>query len=175
MNTMPFLIVPFHRSAAVIILTGGGDWGHGGLQLWEERDAECPSNIATTDPSAVVAPASCRLSRGRPALGRVRPDASRTSCAIIDSSAIIAIMASITIRGLDETIKRNLRIIAAINGRSMEEEAREILKAAVGEPADVSEEIRRLVAPPKKIVLRSISMEPLRRRIRPHKKSSGKS
>jgi len=37
-------------------------------------------------------------------------------------------MASITIRKLDETTKRKLRIRAASNGRSMEQEAREILK-----------------------------------------------
>ena len=37
-------------------------------------------------------------------------------------------MASITIRRLDETTKRKLRIRAARNGHSMEQEAREILK-----------------------------------------------
>jgi plasmid stability protein len=34
------------------------------------------------------------------------------------------IMASITIRNLDDTLKRSLRIRAAEHGRSMEEEAR---------------------------------------------------
>lgn len=38
-------------------------------------------------------------------------------------------MASLTIRRLDDAIKARLRIRAAHNGRSMEEEAREILKA----------------------------------------------
>ena len=38
------------------------------------------------------------------------------------------IMASITIRNLDDTLKRSLRIRAAEHGRSMEEEAREILR-----------------------------------------------
>lgn len=37
-------------------------------------------------------------------------------------------MASITIRKLDERVKAKLRVRAAHHGRSMEEEAREILK-----------------------------------------------
>ncbi len=40
-------------------------------------------------------------------------------------------MASITIRKLDDEVKRRLRIRAAENGRSMEEEARTILREAV--------------------------------------------
>lgn len=40
-------------------------------------------------------------------------------------------MASITIRNLDETVKRKLKIRAAMNGRSMEQEVREILKSAL--------------------------------------------
>ena len=40
-------------------------------------------------------------------------------------------MASITVRKLDEDLKRRLRIRAAENNRSMEQEAREILKAAL--------------------------------------------
>ncbi len=43
-------------------------------------------------------------------------------------------MASITIRNLDEGLKRRLRVRAAENGRSMEEEAREILRRMVGDP-----------------------------------------
>ena len=42
-------------------------------------------------------------------------------------------MASITIRNLDEGVKRRLRVRAAENGRSMEEEARDILRRSVGE------------------------------------------
>jgi antitoxin FitA len=38
-------------------------------------------------------------------------------------------MATLTIRNLDERVKRNLRIRAAENGRSMEEEARRYLEA----------------------------------------------
>ena len=41
-------------------------------------------------------------------------------------------MASITIRNLDDDVKSMLRVRAAGNGRSMEEEARLILRDAVG-------------------------------------------
>lgn len=41
-------------------------------------------------------------------------------------------MASITIRKLDDQVKLKLRIRAAEHGRSMEEEAREILSSAIG-------------------------------------------
>jgi plasmid stability protein len=44
-------------------------------------------------------------------------------------------MASITIRNLDDDLKRRLRVRAAENGRSMEEEAREILRQALGQPS----------------------------------------
>lgn len=44
-------------------------------------------------------------------------------------------MASITIRNLDESTKQSLRIRAAQHGRSMEEEARRILRDAVGNAA----------------------------------------
>ena len=40
-------------------------------------------------------------------------------------------MATLTIRDLDETLKRSLRIRAASRNRSMEEEARQILRAAL--------------------------------------------
>jgi len=42
-------------------------------------------------------------------------------------------MASITIRNLDEDIKARLRVRAAERGRSMEEEAREIIRCALSE------------------------------------------
>ena len=45
-------------------------------------------------------------------------------------------MASITIRNLDDDIKTALRVQAASNGRSMEEEVRQILKTAVGKPSN---------------------------------------
>lgn len=40
-------------------------------------------------------------------------------------------MATLTIRDLDETLKRDLRMRAASRNRSMEEEARQILRAAL--------------------------------------------
>lgn len=43
-------------------------------------------------------------------------------------------MASITIRNLDDDLKRRLRVRAAKNGRSMEAEAREILRVALASP-----------------------------------------
>lgn len=43
-------------------------------------------------------------------------------------------MATITIRNLDEQLKHRLKLRAARHGRSMESEAREILRAAINEP-----------------------------------------
>jgi antitoxin FitA len=53
-------------------------------------------------------------------------------------------MASITIRNLDDSVKRRLRIRAAEHGRSMEEEARDILRhavAGVAGPTDLGQTI----------------------------------
>jgi antitoxin FitA len=60
-------------------------------------------------------------------------------------------MASITIRNLDDALKARLRLRAAHHGRSMEEEARDVLRAALasdGEStsADLLEAIRRRFA-----------------------------
>jgi len=60
-------------------------------------------------------------------------------------------MASITIRQLEESTKRKLRMRAASHGRSMEQEAREILKTALSQPEqsgkDLVASIRRRFAP----------------------------
>jgi plasmid stability protein len=60
-------------------------------------------------------------------------------------------MASITIRRLDDAVKAGLRLRAAGHGRSMEEEAREILKAGIGAnrlfPPNLAESIRRRIEP----------------------------
>jgi len=59
-------------------------------------------------------------------------------------------MASITIRNLEDGLKRRLRIRAAEHGRSMEEEAREILRHVVTEsaaPRNLAASIRSRVAP----------------------------
>ncbi|MBV8139408.1 MAG: plasmid stabilization protein [Deltaproteobacteria bacterium] len=58
-------------------------------------------------------------------------------------------MPSITIRDLESNVKDRLRLRAARHGRSMEEEARDILRAALAEktrrPASLFEAIRRRI------------------------------
>jgi antitoxin FitA len=58
--------------------------------------------------------------------------------------------AAITIRKLEETVKSQLRVQAAEHGRSMEEEAREILKNALNKsaaaPADLATSVRQRFA-----------------------------
>jgi plasmid stability protein len=69
------------------------------------------------------------------------------------SNAIIAGMGTLTIRQLDDSVKAKLRVRAAEHGKSMEEEAREILRQAVAVPvsgetgADWVSRIRKLVEP----------------------------
>jgi antitoxin FitA len=75
------------------------------------------------------------------------------------------IMASITIRNLDEALKRRLRIRAAEHGRSMEEEARNILRKEVGEPAppaNIAAAIRARIAPLGGVELKLPPREPMR-------------
>lgn len=50
-------------------------------------------------------------------------------------------MASITIRKLPENTKRRLRMSAARNGRSMEQEARELLEAGLAHAEPESENL----------------------------------
>lgn len=60
-------------------------------------------------------------------------------------------MPTLTIRQLDERTKARLRVRAAHHGRSMEEEAREILRSALRDSSSVTgnlaEAIRRRFAP----------------------------
>jgi plasmid stability protein len=60
-------------------------------------------------------------------------------------------MGSITIRRLDDSVKARLRVRAAQHGRSMEEEARQILKAGLAEKPkreeNLAESIRRKMDP----------------------------
>ena len=60
-------------------------------------------------------------------------------------------MASITVRNLEDGLKRRLRVRAAENGRSMEEEARDILRTALHqqqpERENLASAIRARVAP----------------------------
>ena len=59
-------------------------------------------------------------------------------------------MPTLTIRRLDESTKARLRLQAAKHGRSMEEEAREILRASLGmvesEQSGLAESIRKRFA-----------------------------
>lgn len=76
-------------------------------------------------------------------------------------------MASITIRRLDDTVKAKLRVQAASHGRSMEEEAREILKAGLGsgkvsEP-NLADAIRKYFVPLGGVTLRLTKRQPIRR------------
>ncbi|MBN9560855.1 MAG: plasmid stabilization protein [Alphaproteobacteria bacterium] len=60
-------------------------------------------------------------------------------------------MASITIRNLDEPLKARLRVQAAVHGRSMEDEARDILRTALAhepaQPSNLAAAIRKRFAP----------------------------
>jgi len=76
-------------------------------------------------------------------------------------------MASMTIRRLDDRLKARLRLQAARHGRSMEEEAREILKEGLArEPAtqsNLAESIRRHIAPLGGVELPILKRERMRR------------
>ena len=75
-------------------------------------------------------------------------------------------MASITIRNLDDTLKSRLRIQAAVHGRSMEDEARDILRSALNrEPTrkgSLAASIRARFAPLGGVELPVITREPMR-------------
>jgi len=75
-------------------------------------------------------------------------------------------MASITVRNLDETIKRKLKVRAASNGRSMEQEVREILKSALWQKpksgADLVKSIRQRFAALGGVELEPYPQEPMR-------------
>ena len=80
---------------------------------------------------------------------------------------VLVSMASITIRNLDDDVKTRLRVRAAGNGRSMEDEARLILGDAVGaevERRDVASIIRSYFGPANgvdlELPLRGSSREP---------------
>jgi plasmid stability protein len=50
-------------------------------------------------------------------------------------------MPSLLIRGIDDDLKRRLRLRAAENGRSMEEEVRQILRHTLGVPSPEEEAV----------------------------------
>src|SRR5437879_8985637 len=96
-----------------------------------------------------------RQSPPTPVNSRLRPTRKFSSntdfrFASIASSDSIDGMATLTIRQLDEKTKTRLRVRAAHHGRSMEEEAREILRSALSSvpPAkgNLAEAVRRRFA-----------------------------
>lgn len=75
-------------------------------------------------------------------------------------------MATMTIRNIDDQLKARLRVQAAEHGRSMEDEARDILRAALSsEPArgvSLIDAIRARVAPLGDVELDVPKREPIR-------------
>jgi plasmid stability protein len=80
-------------------------------------------------------------------------------------------LASVTIRNLDEETKACLRVRAAHHRRSMEEEARNILRAILADdaasPRDLAEAIRGRFRPLGGVELRLPAREPIREAPRP--------
>lgn len=76
-------------------------------------------------------------------------------------------MTSITIRRLDDAVKARLRLRAASHGRSMEEEAREILREGLKQESskrlNLAEAIRRHIEPLGGVELTLPKREPVRR------------
>lgn len=75
-------------------------------------------------------------------------------------------MASITIRNLDEGLKARLRVQAALHGRSMEDEARDILRSALNReparPVDLAASIRARFGRLGGVDLPTVPREPMR-------------
>jgi plasmid stability protein len=75
-------------------------------------------------------------------------------------------MASLTIRNLDEPLKARLRVQAAVHGRSMEDEARDILRTALAreasKPANLATAIRKRFAPLGGVDLPDLPRQPMR-------------
>lgn len=75
-------------------------------------------------------------------------------------------MASITIRNLDDSLKSRLRVHAAIHGRSMEDEARDILRSALIQetppPGNLADAIRARFAPLGGFDMPEVPREPMR-------------
>lgn len=75
-------------------------------------------------------------------------------------------MATMTIRNIDEQLKARLRVQAAIHGRSMEDEARAILRAALSvEPVrgrTLAEAIRARIEPLGGVELELSVRQPIR-------------
>jgi antitoxin FitA len=133
---MPHSILDFTRNVAVTILTGRGDSAH------EQTKSFAIIVIHMIKGCRIIDSAGTSGPNG---MGQHSQDA------IIAISAIIDGMANITIRNLEETTKRKLKIRAAMNGRSMEQEAREILRSALArnpqKKANLAERVREIFSP----------------------------
>lgn len=75
-------------------------------------------------------------------------------------------MAAMTIRNIDDALKARLRVRAARQGRSMEEEAREILRAALcceqTDSGDLGAAIRARFASVGGVELEALARDPIR-------------
>ena len=75
-------------------------------------------------------------------------------------------MASITIRNLDNSLKSRLRVQAAVHGRSMEDEARDILRSSLNQeaqgPKNLGTAINALFKPFGGLDLPELAREPMR-------------
>ncbi len=75
-------------------------------------------------------------------------------------------MASITIRNLDDSLKSRLRIQAAVHGRSMEDEARDILRSSLNQephgPKNLGSAINALFKPLGGFDMPEVPREPVR-------------
>jgi antitoxin FitA len=75
-------------------------------------------------------------------------------------------MTSITIRNLDNVLRRRLRVRAAAHNRSMEEEARDILRCVLSQEPEardnLADGIRRIIDPLGGVELPAFTRGPLR-------------
>lgn len=75
-------------------------------------------------------------------------------------------MGSITIRNLDDSLKSRLRVQAAVHGRSMEDEARDILRSVLNQepqgPRNLGTAINDLFKPFGGFDMPEVPREPLR-------------
>jgi len=75
-------------------------------------------------------------------------------------------MAVMTIRNIDDAIKKRLRVRAAVNGRSMEDEARDILRSALStddrRPRNLGQAIHERFGPLGGVDLPDVSREAIR-------------
>jgi len=88
---------------------------------------------------------------------------------MIALQSLVELVASITIQDLDDDLKEQLRLRAAERGRSIEEEARDILRDALAAPSvkgktgrDLFNEIRALFEPLGGMELEIPPREPIR-------------